>query len=63
MGIFNGTDYALACSTFCLICFVGSFSMNHIMCVSLVVPSMTYIALFCFLSVVSNIEHSVRFSL
>ena len=52
MGISDRTEYALACSAFRLVCIGGRSSMNRMVSVpvSLVVPSVTVIALFCTLS-------------
>ena len=55
-GFFTALKYALTCSTFCLVCIGGRSSINLMVSagVSLVVLSMTYIALFCTLSTFSR---------
>ena len=53
--------YDLTCSTFCLVCIGGRYSMNLMvsMGVSLVVPSMTHIAMFCTLSSFSRFVYAI----
>ena len=60
-GFLMALKYDLTCSTFCLVCIGGRYSMNLMvsMGVSLVVPSMTHIAMFCTLSSFSRFVYAI----
>ena len=60
-GFLMALKHALTCSTYCLVCIGRRSSMNHMVSVgvSLVVPSMSYTALFCTLSSFSRFVHAI----